>query len=74
MYKGKKTTLENNKIQVDLMKGDEVVHTYTIETDNHANAIIIPWVATSGMTDMTVTAENHEIDWDNFDNIYLYQG
>jgi len=74
MYKGKKTTLENNKIQVDLMKDDEVIQTYTVETDNYANAIIIPWVATSGMTDMTVTAENHEIDWDNFDNIYLYQG
>jgi len=73
MYKGKKTTLENNKIQVDLMKDDEIIQTYTVETDNYANAMIIPWVATSGRTDMTVTAENYEIDWDNFDNTYLYQ-
>lgn len=73
MYKGKKTILENNKIQVDLMKGDEVVQTYTVDTDNYANAIIIPWVATSGRTNMDVTAENYEIDWDNFDAVYLYQ-
>jgi hypothetical protein len=74
MYKGKKTLLENNKIQVDLMKGDEVIQTRTVDTDNYANAIIIPWVATSGRTDMTVNANNYKIDWDNFDGVYLYQG
>ena len=72
MYKGKKTILENNKIQVDLMKNDEVIQTHVVETDNYANAIIIPWVATSGRTYMTVTAENYEVDWDNFDEVYLY--
>ena len=55
------------------MKNDEVIQTHVVETDNYANAIIIPWVATSGRTDMTVTAENYEIDWDNFDVTYLYQ-
>jgi hypothetical protein len=72
MYKGKKTLLENNKIQVDLMKNDEVIQTHVVETDNYANAIIIPWVATSGRTNMDVNSENHIVDWDNFDTIYLY--
>ena len=73
MYKGKKTILEDNKIQVDLMNGDEIVKTQIVESDNYANAIIIPWVATSGYTDMTVNSENYEVDWDNFETIYLYQ-
>jgi|688.fasta_scaffold955130_1 hypothetical protein len=73
MYKGKKTILEDNKIQVDLMKGDEIVRTQIVESDNYANAIIIPWVATSGYTDMTVNSNNYEVDWDNFESIYLYQ-
>jgi len=72
MYKGKKTILEDNKIQVDLMKGDEIVRTQIVESDNYANAIIIPWVATSGYTDMTVNSNNYEVDWDNFESIYLY--
>lgn len=55
------------------MKGDEVIQTHTADTDNYANAIIIPWVATSGMTDMTVNSDNHVVDWDNFNEVYLYQ-
>lgn len=74
MYKGKKTILKNNKIQVDLMKGDEIIHTHIVDSDDNATAYIIPWVATSGYTDMTVNAENYEIDWENFDEVYLYQG
>jgi hypothetical protein len=72
MYKGKKTNLPNNKIQVDLMKGDEIIHTHIVESDTYANAHIIPWVAQKGYTDLTVTSENYEIDWDNFDTVYLY--
>ena len=72
MYKGKKTLLENNKIQVDLMKDNEIIQTRTVENDNVANAYIIPWVAQKGYTDSTITSENHVIDWDNFDEVYLY--
>jgi len=72
MYAGKKTIL-GEKIQVDLMNGDEIIHTHVVDSDNMANAYIIPWVATSGYTDMTVNSDNHEIDWDNFDSLYLYQ-
>ena len=55
------------------MKDNEIIQTHVVDTDNYANAIIIPWVATSGRTDMTVTSDNYEIDWDNFDDVYLYQ-
>lgn len=72
MYKGKKTILEDNKIQVDLMKDNEIIKTHIVDTDNYANAIIIPWVATSGRTNMTVNSDNYEIDWDNFDSTYLH--
>lgn len=73
MYKGKKTTLSDNRIQVQLLKGNEVIETHVVDNDNYANAIIIPWVATDGYTDHSITADNHVIDWDNFDSIYLYQ-
>ena len=73
MYKGKKTFLENNKIQVDLMKNDEVIKTYIAKTEMYANAYIIPWVAQQGYTDLTITSETHIVDWDNFDEVYLYQ-
>jgi hypothetical protein len=72
MYKGKKTLLENGMVQVDLMNGADIIYTHTVENDNTANAYIIPWVAQKGYTDSTITSENHVIDWDNFDEVYLY--
>jgi len=72
MYKGKKTLLENGMVQVDLMNGTDIIYTHTVENDNTANAYVIPWVSQKGYADSTITSENHVIDWDNFDEVYLY--
>lgn len=73
MYKGRKISLEENKIRVELMNGNEVVHFYEVESEDIANAYIIPWVAQEGYTKPEITADNYEVDWDNFDSVYLYQ-
>ena len=73
MYKGKKILLENGTIQVDLLNGSEVIHSHVVENDGLANAYIIPWVAQEGYTKPEITSDNYEIDWDNFDDVYLYK-
>lgn len=72
-YKGKKTTLEDGKIQVELMNGSTVERTYVVEDDIQANAVIIVWVAQEGYTRLDVTDQDFTPDMDNFDSLYLYQ-
>tara|TARA_A100001234_G_scaffold214265_1_gene217715 strand:+ start:1786 stop:2013 length:228 start_codon:yes stop_codon:yes gene_type:complete len=73
-YRGRKTTLDDGSIQVELLADDEVRHTEIAQDDGGANAYIIPWVAQEGYTNMDVTDATHTVDWDNFDSLYLYQG
>ena len=73
-YRGRKTTLDDGTVQVELLADDEVRHTETVPDDQGANAFIISWVAQEGYTNMDVTDETHAVDWDNFDSLYLYQG
>lgn len=73
MYKGRKSPLEDGTIKVDLMSGSKVIHSHISKNDVYANAYIIPWVAQQGYTDLTITSDNHVVDWDNFDEVYLYQ-
>ena len=72
-YKGRKTTLDDGTVQVELLADDEVRHTETVPDDQGANAFIISWVAQEGYTNMNVTDATHTVDWDNFDSLYLYQ-
>jgi hypothetical protein len=72
-YKGRKTTLEDGKIQVELMNGSTVERTYVVEDDIQANAVIIVWVAQEGYTRLDVTDQDFTPDMDNFDSLYLYQ-
>ena len=72
-YRGRKTTLDDGTVQVELLADDEVRHTETVPDDQGANAFIISWVAQEGYTNMDVTDETHTVDWDNFDSLYLYQ-
>ena len=73
-YRGRKTTLDDGTVQVELLADDEVRHTETVPDDQGANAFIITWVAQEGYTNMDVTDETYTVDWDNFDSLYLYQG
>lgn len=72
-YKGRKTTLEDGKIQVELMNGSTVERTYVVEDDIQANAVIIVWVAQEGYTRLDITDQDFTPDMDNFDSLYLYQ-
>jgi hypothetical protein len=72
-YRGKKTELEDGSIQVDLYADDEIKYTENVPDDGGANSYIIPWVAQEGYTNMDITDENHTVDWDNFESLYLYQ-
>ena len=73
-YRGRKTTLDDGTVQVELLADDQVRHIETVPDDQGANAFIISWVAQEGYTKMDVTDETHTVDWDNFDSLYLYQG
>ena len=44
-YRGRKTTLDDGSIQVELLADDEVRHTEIAPDDGGANSYIIPWVA-----------------------------
>ncbi len=72
-YKGRKTTLENGQVQVELMNGSTVERTLIAFDDNEANAMIIVWVAQEGYTRLDVTDQDFTPDMDNFDSLYLYQ-
>lgn len=72
-YKGKKTTLDNGQIQVELMNGSTVERTHTAFDDSEANAMIIVWVAQEGYTRLDITDQDFTPDMDNFDSLYLYQ-
>ena len=54
-YRGRKTTLDDGTVQVELLADDEVRHTETVPDDQGANAFIITWVAQEGYTNMDVT-------------------
>ena len=72
-YKGRKTTLENGQVQVELMNGSTVERTLIAFDDSEANAMIIVWVAQEGYTRLDVTDQDFTPDMDNFDSLYLYQ-
>ena len=72
-YKGRKITLENGQVQVELMNGSTVERTLIAFDDNEANAMIIVWVAQEGYTRLDVTDQDFTPDMDNFDSLYLYQ-
>ena len=72
-YKGRKTTLQDGKIQVELMNGYTVERTLIAANDSEANAMIIVWVAQEGYTRLDVTDQDFTPDMDNFDSLYLYQ-
>ena len=72
-HKGRKTTLEDGKIQVELMNGSTAEHTLIAVDDGEANAMIIVWVAQEGYTRLDVTDQDFTPDMDNFDSLYLYQ-
>jgi hypothetical protein len=71
-YKGRKTTLEDGQVQVELMNGSTVERTRTAFDDSEANAIIIVWIAQEGYTRLDVTDQDFTPDMDNFDSLYLY--
>jgi len=71
-YKGRKTTLEDGQVQVELMNGSTVESTRTVFDDSEANAMIIVWVAQEGYTRLDVTDQDFTPDMDNFDSLYLY--
>jgi hypothetical protein len=71
-YKGRKTTLEDGQVQVELMNGSTVESTRTAFDDSEANAMIIVWVAQEGYTRLDVTDQDFTPDMDNFDSLYLY--
>ena len=72
-YKGRKITLENGQVQVELMNGSTVERTLIAFDDSEANAMIIVWVAQEGYTRLDVTDQDFTPDMDNFDSLYLYQ-
>ena len=72
-YKGRKTTLQDGKIQVELMNGSTVERTLIAYNDGEANAMIIVWVAQEGYTRLDVIDQDFTPDMDNFDSLYLYQ-
>lgn len=72
-YKGRKTTLENGQVQVELMNGSTVERTLIAFDDSEANAMIIVWVAQEGYTRLDITDQDFTPDMDNFDSLYLYQ-
>ena len=71
-YKGRKTTLEDGQVQVELMNGSTVERTRTAFDDSEANAMIIVWIAQEGYTRLDVTDQDFTPDMDNFDSLYLY--
>jgi len=71
-YKGRKITLENGQVQVELMNGSTVERTLIAFDDSEANAMIIVWVAQEGYTRLDVTDQDFTPDMDNFDSLYLY--
>ena len=73
-YRGRKTTLQDGSIQVELLADDEVRHTEIAPDDGGANSYIIPWVAQEGYTRLDITDQDFTPDMDNFDSLYLYQG
>lgn len=71
-YKGRKTTLEDGQVQVELMNASAVERTLIAYDDNEANAMIIVWVAQEGYTRLDITDQDFTPDMDNFDSLYLY--
>lgn len=71
-YKGRKTTLEDGQVQVELMNASVVERTLIAYDDNEANAMIVVWVAQEGYTRLDITDQDFTPDMDNFDSLYLY--
>lgn len=71
-YKGRKSTLEDGQIQVELMNASAVERTLIAYDDNEANAMIVVWVAQEGYTRLDITDQDFTPDMDNFDSLYLY--
>lgn len=71
-YKGRKSTLEDGQVQVELMNASAVERTLIAYDDNEANAMIVVWVAQEGYTRLDITDQDFTPDMDNFDSLYLY--
>lgn len=72
-YKGRKTTLEDGQVQVELMNASAVERTLIAYDDNEANAMIVVWVAQEGYTRLDITDQDFTPDMENFDSLYLYR-
>lgn len=71
-YKGRKSTLEDGQVQVELMNASAVERTLIAYDDNEANAMIVVWVAQEGYTRLDITDQDFTPDMENFDSLYLY--
>ena len=71
-YKGRKSTLEDGQVQVELMNASAVERTLIAYDDNEANAMIVVWVAQEGYTRLDITDKDFTPDMENFDSLYLY--
>ena len=72
-YKGRKTTLEDGQVQVELMNASAVERTLIAYDDNEANAMVVVWVAQEGYTRLDITDQDFTPDMENFDSLYLYE-
>lgn len=70
-YKGKYLLQSDGTYKVELYEDDTLKHTLDADDVNIAKAMIIPWHAQKGYTDLSVTADNFTPDMDNFDTLYV---
>ena len=71
-YKGKYLLQSDSTYTVELYEDNTKKDTITgIPDVNEAKAIIIPWFAQKGYTDMSVNSSNFTPDMDNFDSLYV---
>tara|TARA_B100000700_G_C14949610_1_gene811014 strand:+ start:1175 stop:1408 length:234 start_codon:yes stop_codon:yes gene_type:complete len=71
-YKGKYILQSDSTYTVELYEDNTLKETITNVFDvNEAKAIIIPWFAQKGYTDMSVNSSNFTPDMDNFDSLYV---
>lgn len=71
-YKGKYILQSDSTYTVELYEDNTLKETYTkVDNVNEAKAIIIPWFAQKGYTDLSVNSSNFTPDMDNFDSLYV---
>ena len=70
-YKGKYISQSDGTYKVELYEDDTLKHTLDADDVGMAKAMIIPWHAQKGYTDLSVTSDNFTPDMDNFDSLYV---